>query len=169
MSTNENSLSSTENNMFSNEKNMFKSEETSQFRTGAGSEANCMRAIMTVLYIENLEASKKFYTILLNKEPILDEPGMVEFQLLENVTLGLMPLKGIVKLLGMAVRHRAGDYPPCCELYMTHDDPEICLVRLDAAGGKLVQPLKVMDWGDEVAYGLDPDGHVLGFARPLKA
>lgn len=126
---------------------------------------NELHTMMTVLYIENLEISKKFYSVLLDQEPILDELGMVEFQLMPNVKLGLMPLKGIVKLLGMAVRHKAGDYPPCCELYLKHADPEGCLERLDAAGGKIVQPLKTMSWGDEVAYAIDPDGHVLAFAR----
>lgn len=122
-------------------------------------------SIKTVFYVENLETSKLFYTTVLDQSPILDEPELVEFQLMRNFKLGLVPLKGIVHTLNLAVRHRPEGCMPACEICLKHEDPEGCLVLFEAAGGKLIQPLKTMDWGEEVAYGLDPDGHMIAFSR----
>jgi SAM-dependent methyltransferase len=43
--------------------------------------------------------STEFYSKLLDKQPILNVPGMTEFSLSENSILGLMPIKGIETLL----------------------------------------------------------------------
>lgn len=122
-------------------------------------------SIKTVFYVENLDTSKLFYTTVLDQSPILDAPELVEFQLMRNFKLGLVPLKGIVHTLNLAVRHRPEGCMPACEICLKHEDPEGCLVLFEAAGGKLIQPLKTMDWGEEVAYGLDPDGHMIAFSR----
>jgi|GEM_PF-137732 catechol 2,3-dioxygenase-like lactoylglutathione lyase family enzyme len=122
-------------------------------------------SIKTVFYVENLDTSKQFYTTVLDQSPILDAPELVEFQLMRNFKLGLVPLKGIVHTLNLAVRHRPDGCMPACEICLKHEDPEGCLVLFEAAGGKLIQPLKHMDWGEEVAYGLDPDGHMIAFSR----
>lgn len=122
-------------------------------------------SIKTVFYVENLETSKLFYTTVLDQSPILDAPELVEFQLMRNFKLGLVPLKGVVHTLNLAVRHRPEGCMPACEICLKHEDPEGCLVLFEAAGGKLIQPLKTMDWGEEVAYGLDPDGHMISFSR----
>jgi len=122
-------------------------------------------SIKTVFYVENLDTSKRFYTTVLDQSPILDEPELVEFQLMRNFKLGLVPLKGIVRTLNLAVRHRPEGCMPACEICLKHEDPEGCLVLFEAAGGKLIQPLRQMIWGEEVAYGLDPDGHMIAFSR----
>lgn len=121
--------------------------------------------VKTVLYVEDLEISKAFYATMLDQTPSKDDPQIVEFQLMGNVKLALMPLKGIVQTLNLAVRHRPEGCMPACEIFLMHPDPEGCLVFFEAAGGKLIQPLKLMEWGEEVAYGLDPDGHMVAFAR----
>ena len=122
-------------------------------------------SIKTVFYVEDLDTSKQFYATILDQTPILDAPELVEFQLMPNVKLGLVPLRGIVRTLNLAVRHRPEGCMPACEICLQHEDPEGCLVLFEAAGGKLIQPLKHMDWGEEVAYGLDPDGHMIAFSR----
>ena len=38
--------------------------------------------------------------------------------------------------------------------------------RALAAGARELDPPGARDWGDTVAYSLDPDGHVLAFAQP---
>ena len=122
-------------------------------------------SIKTVFYVENLDTSKRFYTTVLDQSPIVDAPELVEFQLMRNFKLGLVPLKGVVHMLNLAVRHRPEGCMPACEICLKHEDPEGCLVLFEAAGGKLIQPLRHMDWGEEVAYGLDPDGHMIAFSR----
>lgn len=143
-------------------------DQVQEMRFIHGSQASCLSeptSIKTVFYVENLDTSKQFYSTILDQNPVLDAPELVEFQLMRNFKLGLVPLKGIVHTLNLAVRHRPEGCMPACEICLKHADPEGCLVLFEAAGGKLIQPLKHMDWGEEVAYGLDPDGHMIAFSR----
>ena len=52
-------------------------------------------------------------------------------------------------------------------LYLLVDDPAAFHARALAAGARELSPLQARDWGDAAAYSLDPDGHVLAFARRL--
>ena len=122
-------------------------------------------SVKTVFYVEDLHTSRQFYEKVLDQKPVFEAPELVEFQLMCNMRLGLVPLKGIVRTLNLAVRHRPEGCMPACEICLKHEDPEGCLVLFEAAGGKLIQPLKIMAWGEEVAYGLDPDGHMIAFSR----
>ncbi len=51
------------------------------------------------------------------------------------------------------------------ELYLEVDTPERWHARALAAGAVELSPLSLRGWGQEAAYSLDPDGHVLAFAR----
>jgi hypothetical protein len=57
-----------------------------------------------ILYVRNQELSTQFYKQLLSQDPQLNVPGMTEFKLGENCILGLMPEKGIKRLLGDAIQ-----------------------------------------------------------------
>lgn len=54
---------------------------------------------MFIVFVEDHSLSKKFYQQVLEQEPILDVPGMTEFALGIDSSLGLMPASGIVKIL----------------------------------------------------------------------
>lgn len=119
-----------------------------------------------ILYVKDQKASRKFYSEVLEKEPVLDVPGMTEFQLNDFSVLGLMPGDGISKILGESVPHpNAGSGIPRCELYLFVDNPGEYIERLVNSGGKLISRTMLRDWGDETAYGVDPDGHVIAFAK----
>jgi catechol 2,3-dioxygenase-like lactoylglutathione lyase family enzyme len=47
--------------------------------------------IMTILYVADQKRSRDFYRNILGIEPSLDVPGMTEFPLTDNASLGLMP------------------------------------------------------------------------------
>ena len=124
-----------------------------------------MKANM-ILYVSDQGKSRDFYAAALAMKPALDVPGMTEFRLNDGCVLGLMPEKGIKRLLGDRLPDPAlaGGYPRA-EIYLTVDDPAACHCRALEAGAKELSPLKVMDWGDTAAYSLDPDNHVLVFAK----
>lgn len=119
-----------------------------------------------ILYVSDQKSSTTFYQKVLMITPILDVPGMTEFKLNEETVLGLMPSAGIKRLLG-------GKLPdpdtasgiPRAELYLHVTDPESYHSRALENGAKELSPLLPRDWGDEAAYSLDPDGHVLAFAK----
>lgn len=120
-----------------------------------------------ILYVRDQRCSRDFYARVLDRPPMLDVPGMTEFELAGGARLGLMPEAGIVRLLGEALPDptRAAGVPRA-ELYLLVDDPAAHHERALAAGAREVSPLGARSWGDEAAYSLDPDSHVLVFARP---
>jgi len=46
------------------------------------------------------------------------------------------------------------------------ENPDAYHLRALAVGARELSPMAPRDWGDLVAYSLDPDGHVLAFATP---
>lgn len=122
-----------------------------------------------ILYVADQTRSAEFYARVLNDAPSLDVPGMTEFTLSDHTVLGLMPAAGIQRLLGERLPDpaRAAGIPRA-ELYLRVANPLEYHRRALAAGGTELSELADRDWGDRVAYSLDPDGHVLAFAEPVE-
>lgn len=119
-----------------------------------------------ILYVENQEKSKYFYSKLLTLIPSLHVPGMTEFQLAENVKLGLMSNNGIAKILGNKTPHPTkGNGIPRCELYLKVKNPSNYIERGLSNGAILISQLQPRDWGDTVGYIADLDGHIIAFAE----
>lgn len=118
-----------------------------------------------ILYIRDQVRSRVFYAAVLGIEPTLDVSGMTEFDVC-GIKLGLMPAKGIKKLLGDSIRDPDSAHEVTrCELYLTVDDPAAYAKRALMAGARMVDPQTRRDWGDEVVYLADPDNHIIAFAR----
>lgn len=119
-----------------------------------------------ILYVEDQERSKRFYTQALGSEPTLDVPGMTEFSIGTDVVLGLMPAVGIVRMLGDAIRDpREAAGIPRAEVYLVAADAAGMHAAALAAGGRELSPVAARDWGHRVGYVADPDGHVVAFAE----
>lgn len=125
-----------------------------------------MQAIEFILYVSNQQESTLFYEYLFQQKAILNVPGMTEFQLSENVKLGLMPNDGIAKILGNKTPHPTkGNGIPRCELYIKVPNPQAYMLRGIEKGAILVSNLEPRDWGDAVGYIADINGHILAFAE----
>jgi catechol 2,3-dioxygenase-like lactoylglutathione lyase family enzyme len=125
-------------------------------------------AVHAILYVSDQAAARAFYARVLGLEPRLDVPGMTELELPGGAVLGLMPEAGIRRLLGDALPDPAAARGvPRAELYVMVDDPAPYHARALADGARELSPLAPRPWGHEAAYALDPDGHVLAFARAL--
>lgn len=125
-------------------------------------------AIEFILYVAAQERSRDFYAAVLGEQPVLDVPGMTEFELGPGCKLGLMPEQGIAKIVSPVLPHPAqAQGVPRCELYLCVSDVGAYELRAQAAGATLVDAGRPRDWGDHVSYWADPDGHVLAFAMPL--
>ena len=121
-----------------------------------------------ILYVRDQELSAKFYEAVLAQKPTLHVPGMTEFQLEGSCVLGLMPEKGIKRLLGNAIEDpEATNGIARAELYLQVSDPLLFMDRAKFAGAILLAPLEKRNWGHEAGYLADPDGHVIAFARPI--
>lgn len=121
-----------------------------------------------ILYVANQQKSRDFYSIILQKEPVLDVPGMTEFNLMEGLKLGLMPENGIAQILSDKTPHpNSGNGIPRCELYLLSEDIEGDYKRSILAGAIEISKIQDRDWGDTVGYVSDPDGHIIAFARRM--
>jgi catechol 2,3-dioxygenase-like lactoylglutathione lyase family enzyme len=121
---------------------------------------------MIILYVADQKRSTAFYEAVLGKKPILEVPGMTEFELTDNFLLGLMPESGIAKILGDKITSpEKGNGMPRCELYLIVQEPANSLTGAIDAGAKFISAAAVRTWGDEVSYCADPDGHIIAFAK----
>ncbi len=126
-------------------------------------------SMMFIIYVNNQDKSKLFYEKLLGYKPILDVPGMTEFQLLDNVTLGIMPEVGIMKILNNKIPNPAqANGIPRSEIYLFVNDPEEYYFKLIDVGGIGISKAELRNWGDYVAYGSDIDGNILAFAKKVR-
>jgi catechol 2,3-dioxygenase-like lactoylglutathione lyase family enzyme len=123
-----------------------------------------------ILYVADQERSTAFYKAVLASEPLLHVPGMTEFTLPSGAILGLVPERRIKALLGPALPDPAAAHGiPRAELYLLLEAPEALHERALRSGAHELSAMAARDWGHTVAYSLDPDGHVIAFARRTAA
>lgn len=128
-----------------------------------------IQKIHTILYVENQEISTGFYSKVFRQAPVLNVPGMTEFRLAENFTLGLMPNSSIAKILnGKTPTPQSGTGIPRCELYLYVENIEAELDNILQNSIELISGLGERDWGDNAFYFADPDGHIIAFASKIK-
>lgn len=121
---------------------------------------------MIILYVSDQEHSKIFYQLILGRKPLLHVAGMTEFMLSSDFKLGLMPEKGIAKILCPQTPEPAlGNGIPRCELYLNVNDPSEALNKAVTAGAKEISRAELRNWGDTVSYCADPDGHIIAFFK----
>jgi predicted enzyme related to lactoylglutathione lyase len=115
-----------------------------------------------ILYVQDQSRAREFYRSVLDDEPVLDVPGMTEFDV-GGALLGLMPGIDMATLLAGQIGVGHGQR---CEVYLRRADATAMLERATEAGGTLLDAIKERSWGERVGYVLDPDGHVLAVAVP---
>lgn len=129
---------------------------------------NHIKLTETILYVNNQEESSQFYQKIFRSLPDLDVPGMTEFTISNNCKLGLMPNKGIAKILSNTMPHPdTSNGIPRCELYLYVENIQFEFENAIKSGAKLISPIVDRDWGDRVCYFADPDGHIIAFAEKI--
>ena len=118
-----------------------------------------------ILYVSNQEVSTHFYSELLELKPILNVPGMTEFQLNRYTKLGLMPEKGIAKILTNMPNPALANGIPKCEIYLFVNDVIKTYKKALILGAKEINLPKNRDWGDFVGYVSDFDGNIIAFVE----
>ena len=123
----------------------------------------------TILFVQNQEDSIRFYEKLLRRKPILNVPGMTEFELQENHILGLMPSENIERIIDEKMKSiQKNSDLIICELYIYVDNLDEMLDYCKAENFNVVSDLKPRNWGDRAFYISDQDGHLIAFSEPLK-
>lgn len=119
-----------------------------------------------ILFVADQQKSKNFYSLIFQKQPDLDVSGMTEFNLADNLKLGLMPESGKAKMFADKMPlPSSGNGIPRCELYIHTGNVEELFNLAIKAGAKEISKIQDRDWGDTVGYVADLDGHIIAFAR----
>jgi len=122
-----------------------------------------------IIYVNDLEKSKIFYELLFNIKPIIDEPGMAEFELPDSSTFGIMPNISLEKLFGSDFKiEKNRKSLPQTELYFLVEDAIMFHNKAIQLGATEIREFSKMDWGHKVAYSINHDGHILAFAELIK-
>jgi hypothetical protein len=119
-----------------------------------------------VLYVTDKARTAAYYRKVLDREPIVDTSSITEFELHPACVLAIMQPPEAEKLLGLPTAPLQGGAARE-ELYLLVDDPDAFHHRALESGGRELSPLRPRKWGHLAAYSIDPDGHVLGFAKKM--
>jgi len=122
-----------------------------------------------IIYVDDYDKTKLFYELLFNITPVIDEPNMCEYQLPDDLTLGIMHTSSLTKLFGEEfVEQKDRKALPNVELYFNIENAEDFHKRAVQLGATELREFAEMDWGDKAAYSLNHDGHILAFAEKVK-
>jgi flavin reductase (DIM6/NTAB) family NADH-FMN oxidoreductase RutF/predicted enzyme related to lactoylglutathione lyase len=122
----------------------------------------------TILAAADLKKTVAFYTDAFDWEIIKKEKSYVEFALPEGRSLSICTRETCAVQSGVAAPRDAIQGSSGVQLYLRCDDLPRVIANLHTAGAAPLSKVRIRDWGDEVAYFADPDGHVIAVARRAK-
>jgi predicted enzyme related to lactoylglutathione lyase len=104
----------------------------------------------TIYYVDDFDASVRFYRDVLGLKTRHVERGWAEF--------------GVGRTGTIALQERARNHPGV-EVSLLVSDMEKTLVELEAGGARVVEPIRRQDFG-AVATVADPSGNLIGLYEP---
>ncbi len=119
---------------------------------------------VTILAVSDLNRSVDFYMSAFDWKIKTKSKHYVEFILPDGLGLALCSYEGFQRIIGTNPQLPDEGVAPA-QVYLRTDDILRVIARLHAVNAKPLSKAAVRDWGEEVAYFADPDGHVLAIAR----
>ena len=119
------------------------------------------RHILTILAVENLERSTKFYEEAFGWPVRINVPVLVEFELPDGRGLAVYQRKAFARNTGVEPFQVPDGAITGTEIYLHCRDLDAAIARLKRAGGRLLSDKALRPWGDDAAYFSDPDGNVI--------
>lgn len=128
--------------------------------------APAARLSLVILAVRELARARRFYDGSFGWAVAVDAPVYVEYALPGGMRLGLYRHDGFAKNTGAPATPRLAAHTTATELYLTVDDPDAAVARLEAQGATCRSPRAPRPWGDTAAYFEDPDGNVVVSRAP---
>jgi catechol 2,3-dioxygenase-like lactoylglutathione lyase family enzyme len=119
----------------------------------------------SVLFVQDIAASRRFYEELLGLKVEMDVGPSVGFE--DGFTLWQVDhaFQTIYGRAPDAVQQLAKNY----ELHFETADAKAASTHLSEAGVEFVHPLREMPWGKLIFRVRDPDGHIVAVGEPMAA
>ncbi|HVN83346.1 MAG TPA: VOC family protein [Candidatus Binatia bacterium] len=117
------------------------------------------RITIITLGVRDFERSLQFYRDGL-RLPVGDRYPDAVFFRLTGITLGLYPRALLAKDANVSAEGHGFEAIALAHNVRTRAEVERVLAEAEAAGGTVVQPPRVADWGGYSGYFADPDGHL---------
>ena len=115
-----------------------------------------MKFICPLIVVDDIEASKKFYTEVLDQKITMDLGANVTFA--ESFAIqSKSTWTGFIDKPASEIRYQGND----AELYFEAPDFDASVERLKTCGVKYVHPVKEYAWGQRVVRFYDPDMHIV--------
>lgn len=115
-----------------------------------------MKFICPLIVVDDIEASKKFYTEVLGQKITMDLGANVTFA--ESFAIqSKSTWTGFIDKPASEIRYQGND----AELYFEAPDFDASVERLKTCGVKYVHPVKEYAWGQRVVRFYDPDMHII--------
>ncbi|GBE30943.1 MAG TPA: hypothetical protein ENH10_04030 [Bacteroidetes bacterium] len=121
--------------------------------------------MLTILAVENVQRSRDFYRAVFGWSVREDMETYVEFDTGMDTGICLYERGAFAKNTGTPVLPVMMNSSTGVELYIYVSDMADTINKLVSANASMLAARKVMDWGDEVAYYSDPDGHIIAVAQ----
>lgn len=120
---------------------------------------------LLVLAVADLPRSRSFYRQAFDWALAVDLPVYVQFRMPGGVGVSLYQREAFAAQVGAMPASCPTGACAAAELYLEVEDLPAATDAVLAAGARSLSPAALRDWGDEVAYFADPDGHVIALAR----
>ena len=118
----------------------------------------------SVIFVKDIEASRRFYEELLAQKVLMDHGPNVAF-------VGGFAIWQVDHACQMIFERPSSEGDQLgrenCELYFEADDLDAVYARLSDAGVRFVHPVREHPWGQRVFRFYDPDGHIVELGEPM--
>lgn len=120
---------------------------------------------LTVIAVSDVERAVGFYQSAFGWPRRADFPIYVELALPDGRGVAFYERNAFGLNTGQVPAPVAAGQLSGTELYLRCEDLDAAIGRLETLGARPLSPRRLRDWGDEVAYFADPEGHVLALAQ----
>lgn len=125
-----------------------------------------VRLSLVIVAVRELHRARRFYDGAFGWALAVDAPAYIEYALPDGMRLGLYHHEGFAKNTGAPASPCLAGHTTSTELYLSVDDLDAAIERVEAQGVRCLSPRAQRPWGDTAAYYEDPDGNVVVLARP---
>lgn len=136
--------------------------------THAKDQAPSIKFRYTIFYVEDVAASIDFFCRAFGFRASFIHPEGDFAQLETGETLLAFCATRLLQVLGKSPGQPSPKYP-VFEIALETDDVPAALDKALRAGGRLIQEVRVEDWGQQTAYVADPNGFLIEICSPVTA